>query len=267
MSRLCLCNTPMFQSTRPMRGATYYSALGRQHLRVSIHAPHAGRDLNDVNSRYYFDEFQSTRPMRGATFSAPAIGATYLFQSTRPMRGATFRGGGGGLAMYVSIHAPHAGRDTWPQVPGANEAVSIHAPHAGRDAVFGGMDSGFGCFNPRAPCGARRALPYVPGRRRAVSIHAPHAGRDDGVKQLGGKAYVSIHAPHAGRDEWLEEFDKEQEVSIHAQDQEDLAVWVKFQSTRPMPGATINARDRISLTHSFNPRAPCGARPLLSVGS
>ena len=42
-----------------------------------------------------------------------------------------------------------------------------------------------------------------------------------------------------------------------------LSVAVKFQSTRPMRGATI-ARPTRSLPHGdFNPRAPCGARPIV----
>ena len=79
----------MFQSTRPMRGATTNML----------------RKNNGI-------EFQSTRPMRGATFAlynvAPVV---FVFQSPRPMRGAT-----GDLRIprqcrRVSIHAPHAGRD------------------------------------------------------------------------------------------------------------------------------------------------------------
>ena len=40
----------MFQSTRPMRGATNACGLQRGIIRVSIHAPHAGRDL--IRTRY-----------------------------------------------------------------------------------------------------------------------------------------------------------------------------------------------------------------------
>ena len=78
----------MFQSTRPMRGATWFS-----------------------DSFSTFDGFQSTRPMRGAT-SAHLHGLTeYGFQSTRPMRGATHLAEDFYFVLGVSIHAPHAGRD------------------------------------------------------------------------------------------------------------------------------------------------------------
>ena len=34
----------IFQSTRPMRGATAKRPIGSRIARISIHAPHAGRD-------------------------------------------------------------------------------------------------------------------------------------------------------------------------------------------------------------------------------
>ena len=101
----------MFQSTRPMRGATGTSAR--------VHVPF---------------RFQSTRPMRGATATrdnhaarnggsihAPRAGrdmdllnkmdGVYMFQSTRPVRGATRNPAFLCASRNVSIHAPRAGRD------------------------------------------------------------------------------------------------------------------------------------------------------------
>ena len=47
-ARLPTCSVflrlPEFQSTRPMRGATEYSEAVDRGYRISIHAPHAGRD-------------------------------------------------------------------------------------------------------------------------------------------------------------------------------------------------------------------------------
>ena len=102
-------------------------------------------------------------------------------------------------------------------------------------------------FNPRAPCGARRAgepsllwliaisihAPHAGrderreahnARRRRISIHAPHAGRDhSNAGAVRSKAAISIHAPHAGRDHPPELV---------------LLLFIEFQSTRPMRGAT-----------------------------
>ena len=80
----------LFQSTRPMRGATD-AALRRRYLHdISIHAPHAGRDAVFATADLTNEQFQSTRPMRGATWSCASCREyPSRFQSTRPMRGAT----------------------------------------------------------------------------------------------------------------------------------------------------------------------------------
>ena len=123
-----------FQSTRPIRGATYNIVV------------------DGITA-----EFQSTRPMRGATpRSRRRRPPRKAFQSTRPMRGAT---------VAIS-HPPHLPADFNPRAPcGARRPalrrrrrwkhfnprapcgarpptadeiaaaieISIHAPHAGRD--------------------------------------------------------------------------------------------------------------------------------------
>ena len=58
-------------------------------LEISIHAPHAGRDLSPSD----------------------IIEPSFKFQSTRPTRGATQEAGGDLRSDPISIHAPHAGRD------------------------------------------------------------------------------------------------------------------------------------------------------------
>ena len=57
----------IFQSTRPMRGATEIVLVEDTIGQISIHAPHAGRDLFTPLYTSCCFSFQSTRPMRGAT--------------------------------------------------------------------------------------------------------------------------------------------------------------------------------------------------------
>ena len=152
----------IFQSTRPIRGATNSGSIT---LPLSL-------------------AFQSTRPIRGATgWSGCASLHASAFQSTRPIRGATVgvlsgsspgrdfnprapsgaRRVIGGLVVHavdISIHAPHTGRD-FPNhgVDFPNLRISIHAPHTGRDLPH--FCQGFAAvtyFNPRAPYGARLAF-------------------------------------------------------------------------------------------------------------
>ena len=107
------------------------------------------------------------------------------------------------------------------------------------------------CFNPRAPCGARPSIrPFV----RFGSVFQstrPVRGATRRTDKRSHHRCVSIHAPRAGRDE--------QALSESARD-------LEFQSTRPVRGATILGGHFCARPPSFNPRAPCGARPV-GVGS
>ena len=104
-------NVNLFQSTRPMRGATV--------LRL-VSVRRGG--------------FQSTRPMRGATqpcfpeADQPAISIHAPHAGRDGQSGANLPPLG-----QISIHAPHAGRDQGQGQGHQVRAISIHAPHAGRD--------------------------------------------------------------------------------------------------------------------------------------
>ena len=101
-------------------------------------------------------------------------------------------------------------------------------------------------FNPRAPCGARLRHHKLGSNCYPISIHAPHAGRDAQLLiHIGGFLEISIHAPHAGRDLVT----KVMSFPI-----------MRFQSTRPMRGATWSGLPSEPEHQHFNPRAPCGAR-------
>ena len=78
-----------FQSTLPLRGATFTVCSCFVFLFISIHAPLTGSD-NDCRW-CYFDAslFQSTLPLRGATTTVTSQFTALKFQSTLPLRGAT----------------------------------------------------------------------------------------------------------------------------------------------------------------------------------
>ena len=124
---------PVFQSTRPVRGATLGGFFGCHYFAVSIHAPRAGRDRRSGIALAIIRRFQSTRPVRGATASILAVFDYKMFQSTRPVRGATDRETDRVSTTTVSIHAPRAGRDFSISSISLFMRVSIHAPRAGRD--------------------------------------------------------------------------------------------------------------------------------------
>ena len=190
-----------FQSTRPLRGATIGKMLDNYVTVISIHAPLAGRDRAITGTGTKLDYFNPRAPCGARRTGTPFLTTSTVFQSTRPLRGAT---------------PP-------PPPPPVDPTISIHAPLAGRDkATVRETRSNFD-FNPRAPCGARRLLLRPRCRARQISIHAPLAGRDSSS---------SSASPPCS----------------------------PFQSTRPLRGATKPSAT-VSTSLYFNPRAPCGARP------
>ena len=145
----------LFQSTRPVRGATCICECLLLHRKVSIHAPRAGRDAVHATASFRALSFNPRAPC-GARRGAPSRGrstrcfnprapcgarpranvyssARATFQSTRPVRGATDNRDPLLNVVTVSIHAPRAGRDHVRCRAFGESAVSIHAPRAGRD--------------------------------------------------------------------------------------------------------------------------------------
>ena len=153
-----------FQSTRPIRGATYITASPSQQTRyfnprapygarplirtfsvrmasISIHAPHTGRDAARWidGGQDGQDNFNPRAPY-GARL---VIGKYSRWQSAR----------------YFNPRAPYGARpeNTLPENP--TQSISIHAPHTGRDNKFE----------------YKETIPVD------ISIHAPHTGRDAGT--------------------------------------------------------------------------------------
>ena len=102
-----------------------------------------------------------------------------------------------------------------------------------------------GCFNPRAPCGARRQRGRDAARADPVSIHAPRAGRDVTRGASLSSRAVSIHAPRAGRD------------IVIATGTRPL---ICFNPRAPCGARPLPPAHGLPRQLSFNPRAPCGAR-------
>ena len=105
-------------------------------------------------------------------------------------------------------------------------------------------------FNPRAPCGARQdnVIPVLSVLR--ISTHAPLAGRDewDEVAALCRKL-ISTHAPLAGRDTDAARRCPPKGISTHA----------------PLAGRDYSKALTCFTDLDFNPRAPCGARPVTKI--
>ena len=229
-----------------MRGATVGPGHRQRDFLISIHAPRAGRDeqlsapenaKNDFNPRapcgarhgqaspdMFGIKFQSTRPVRGATpTSSKSSKTNSTFQSTRPVRGATVVHHALVPAVFISIHAPRAGRDA-----DAGQTLSVLYTFQSTRPVRGATrctmrrETYQHDFNPRAPCGAR------PSTSRCCAWHS----------------YFNPRAPCGARP---------MSAACRLPPQ-------RFQSTRPVRGATSEYCMASRFGCNFNPRAPCGAR-------
>ena len=101
-----------FQSTRPMRGATNFQTHFRQFLPISIHAPHAGRDLTQPDTLVALI-ISIHAPHAGRDrWTVHSSGGWQYFNPRAPC----------GARLILAVH----------QV--SNVHISIHAPHAGRDS-------------------------------------------------------------------------------------------------------------------------------------
>ena len=78
-----------FQSTRPLRGATLPPRLLSQLVKISIHAPLAGRDRCTSRRRSGTSDFNPRAPCGARREIIVVLGSLIRFQSTRPLRGAT----------------------------------------------------------------------------------------------------------------------------------------------------------------------------------
>ena len=193
--------------------------------------------------------FQSTRPVWDATRAATASSASpsnfnprapcgarpddaemrrYIekFQSTRPVWGATLPQPLKAFIVEISIHAPRVGRDTsLPRRITSTRNFNPRAPCGARRHALRRRGHARRDFNPRAPCGARLMDQAAAAGNNEFQSTRPVWGATIKTRQLVSQQIISIHAPRVGRDD-TETLDTEQ-------------------------------------CRNFNPRAPCGARPLL----
>ena len=132
LTSLCFGET-MFQSTRPVRGATTQGIRIRPRHIVSIHAPGAGHDPEAGLCLTFQPCFNPRAPCGARPLSHAHVMQGLKFQSTRPVRGAT------------------------------TPVIAINRLS--------------GCFNPRAPCGARQLPASTQGLHRCFNPRAPCGAR------------------------------------------------------------------------------------------
>ena len=163
-----------------MRGATTDHQKRRDKGGISIHAPHAGRDVVLPLHHPAIGRHFNPRAPCGARHDSQVILA---------------------LHFEISIHAPHAGRDCIPSPEGRLQKT-FQSTRPMRGATRTQRERGHSRrnFNPRAPCGARQQRSKNRSSSALFQSTRPMRGATgiNGVRIL--PRIISIHAPHAGRD-------------------------------------------------------------------
>ena len=185
-----------------MRGATVVDHVALTKGQISIHTPHAGRDPQRPTARSAIRNFNPHAPC-GARRGMAMISTP---------------------SSYFNPHAPCGARPMPSRKEWVDMVISIHTPHAGRDGCRSCRPDKGSDFNPHAPCGARPSPVILAKHQHGISIHTPHAGRDPrSARIISPSSNFNPHAPCGAR--------RSSPFSSSGIS--------RFQSTRPMRGATV----------------------------
>ena len=156
-TRASTTNSRAFQSTHPLRGATFDFDRSRVIADISIHAPLAGCDQEAFVLKGAPHDFNPRTPCGVRLDSHYNSYSTGGFQSTHPLRGATAVGRILNNRLVISIHAPLAGCDFHLHLV-CLDKTAFQSTHPLRGATPPLPRNGvrYLDFNPRTPCGVRR---------------------------------------------------------------------------------------------------------------
>ena len=213
-----------FQSTHPVRGATSSNRSYCVQYTISIHAPRAGCDQiwpHRLRGRW----ISIHAPRAGCDTACQASYSwSDIFQSTHPVRGAT--------VLPEGRKAPEEFQSTHP----VRGATLMRRSRLAEEQLFQSTHPVRGATN--------LIFQRLPAIQLFQSTHPVRGATIDGFG-LQRPEQISIHAPRAGCD-----------LHIMA----SSGAVVSFQSTHPVRGATIDAKSSTKSQRYFNPRTPCGVR-------
>ena len=212
---------------------------------ISIHAPAWGA-TPCKSAPHRFASFQSTRPRGVRRIRSPPTELDTSFQSTRPAWGATWPPWDCGRCPGFQSTRPAWGATFNPLLLIRPQGVSIHAPRVGRDLSRSAMRSQRSSFNPRAPCGARLRDALDDAGFAPFQSTRPVWGATSGCRPSSRRSSFQSTRPVWGATPQLFFLPKEYLISIHA----------------PRVGRDLRENWHRQASTNFNPRAPCGARPL-----
>ena len=262
-----------FQSTHPLRGATWVPIIGGCVNIISIHAPLAGCDLSSLLLSCGPLLISIHAPLAGCdivafecfqvvpiSIHAPLAGCDQnlafprlrrrLFQSTHPLRGATADRFFCDRDQHISIHAPLAGCDfDWDFQDTDETHFNPRTPCGVRPELVC-LDNQCRNFNPRTPCGVRHHWDWNEAGLKGFQSTHPLRGATLMPVASCSRFSISIHAPLAGCDgQSALPHSQQYQISIHA----------------PLAGCDEVVMLMAYQLKNFNPRTPCGVRRLASL--
>ena len=140
-----------FQSTPPVKAATFVSPLHDKDKTISIHAAREGGDVSRI--AIIFSALISIHAARegGDFFPVVSTEKSQIFQSTPPVKAATLVSILCLVISEISIHAAREGGDVVAASAATASTISIHAAREGGDHFATGINVGCKDFNPRRP--------------------------------------------------------------------------------------------------------------------
>ena len=261
----------LFQSTLPLRGAT--TSKPKFEIKVQFQSTFplrgATRHPKRRSDRAY--HFNPRSPLRGATRIPKELWDNYRISIHVPLAGSDSFGkrisacrmisihvplaGSDGcflgllLAADISIHVPLAGSDDKVSNELRDLWISIHVPLAGSDPLRSAACGAAPNFNPRSPCGERRQGWSALYSFNVFQSTFPLRGATRVAGGRGDAGVISIHAPLAGSDDRTFRLAQHVPISIHA----------------PLAGSDCRKRPPSWWSSHFNPRSPCGERPVVAM--
>ena len=213
----------IFQSTRPLRGATRDGGRQWAQVPISIHAPLAGRDLDMEYETLSDLNISIHAPLAGRDWRYVHLAqARVVFQSTRPLRGATLRPFQRCLLLpYFNPRAPCGARHKRATDGTANVQFQSTRPLRGATFIVS-LYAIIISFQSTRPL--RGATRYVHFTQTGCVFQSTRP-----LRGATNNLWENLWEP-------------------------------RFQSTRPLRGATPAVLDCRPRDKHFNPRAPCGAR-------
>ena len=260
----------LFQSTRPLRGATWILSFITSFLEYfNPRAPCGARLASAGTPCKEVCHFNPRAPC-GARLLGLQCGELDIYFNPRAPCGARPRNAGGNdcmddfnprtpcgvrrwmfgrMAAYlpISIHAPLAGCDERLSNIFDQIKISIHAPLAGCDSWRLCAQHSDRYFNPRTPCGVRRRRPRRISEQKSAfqSTHPLRGATMEREPQPAQAGHFNPRTP----------------CGVRPCGRCTRSACATFQSTHPLRGATLQVAQAVQRTQDFNPRTPCGVRP------